>query len=460
MQPKMIDCTLREGVQAKQCSFDIQQSVRLAKRISAFGIDMLECGHPMISQSEIERVQAVVAASSVPVLAHSRCQLSDIDAVLASGAPWIGLFASVNDISLRTKFKHLSKEQVVALFEQSVCYAKNHGLSVRATIEDAGRTSVSDLVWLIGVARDNGADRVCFADSVGQLLPQETYDVLSLLRHEFPDVVFEYHVHNDQGLALACSLEALRAGVNWLSTSCNGIGERAGITDTFQLAMLLHTKHGQHRFRLQDARMLSQLVAVYSRIACSPMQPLVGENAFVHVARLHQLAMKEDINAYCIIDPALIGGHVALKKDAPLAEQNLFAAPFEKSATELKYHRHGPGRRFVMLDYRLIPSSPYYFIARKVDEIVPAEPGHVDSHIHRCDSVFMFLGDGDGYQGLEVEVTVGDRRQVLQSPSTVFVPAGYCHTYRFLSGRGTFINFVNDGNYSHSLIEVDDHEAI
>ncbi|MFO6384915.1 2-isopropylmalate synthase, partial [Pseudomonas aeruginosa] len=73
----------------------------------------------------------------------------------------------------------------------------------------------------------------------GILLPDETFDVLSLLRHEFPDVVFEYHVHNDRGLALGNTLAAIQAGVQWHSASCNGIGERAGITDTFQLLTLL-----------------------------------------------------------------------------------------------------------------------------------------------------------------------------------------------------------------------------
>ncbi|GLZ18922.1 2-isopropylmalate synthase [Burkholderia plantarii] len=460
MEPRIIDCTLREGMQAKQCAFDIEQSVLLARRISAFGIDMLECGHPMISDREMARVKAVVAVSSVPVLAHARCRISDVDAVAASGAPWIGLFASINEISLRTKFKDMTKEQVVSMFEEAILHAKRKGLSVRATIEDAGRTSVSDIVWLVRTARKSGADRICFADSVGQLLPLETYDVMSLLRHEFRDVVFEHHVHNDQGLALACSLEALRAGVNWLSTSCNGIGERAGITDTFQLATLLHTRHDPKRFNLADARKLSELVEIYSRVGRSPMQPLVGENAFVHVSKLHQIAMREDPAAYSVIDPALMDGHVTLKKDPPLAEQNVFTTPFEKSATELKYHRHGQGRRYVMLDHRLVPSSPFYFIARKVDEIVPTEPGHVDSHIHRCDSVFMFLGDGEGYRGLQAEVTVGDRTQVLQSPASVFVPAGYRHTYRFLSGSGSFINFVNHGNYNQSLIEIEDHETI
>lgn len=87
--------------------------------------------------------------------------------------------------------------------------------------ENAGRTAVTALVCMIAAAREAGADRICFADSVGILLPDETFDVLSLLRREFHDVEFEYHVHNDRGLALANTLSAIKAGVRWHSTSCN-----------------------------------------------------------------------------------------------------------------------------------------------------------------------------------------------------------------------------------------------
>ncbi len=451
---RVIDCTLREGCQARQCSFDSAQSVQLAREIAALGVDMIECGHPRISADERERVRAVVAAVSTPVLAHAWARREDIDAVLETGAQWVGLFASINAISLETKFKGMSREEVLELFHDAIRYARERGLRVRATVEDAARTSVSDLVSMIATARDAGADRICFADSVGILLPDETFDVLSLLRHEFPDVVFEYHVHNDRGLALGNTLAAIQAGVQWHSASCNGIGERAGITDTFQLLTLLHTKFAADRFNLKNVLAVSELVEAHSRIKRSPMHPVVGENAFVHVARLHQLAMQENQDAYSAFDPELINGRVSLQRYTPMHRQSLFLTPFEKSASELKYHRHGPGKRFVMLDRRLLDGSPFYFIARQFHDVGDGGPGHVDSHVHNCDSVFLFLGSDEDYRGLEVEVLLGGQLRRLQSPASVFIPAGVEHSYRYLGGSGTYINFVHKGDYHESLLEI------
>ncbi|MDC9581603.1 hypothetical protein PSI15_08515 [Xenorhabdus sp. PR6a] len=454
---QIIDCTLREGMQARQCCFTIEQSALLAQEIATLGVNMIECGHPLISPEEVERVRSVVAVSPVPVLSHARARLEDIDAVLLTGAPWVGLFASINTISMTTKFKGMSRESLLTMFGNAIRYARQHGLQVRATIEDAGRTAVSDLVSMISVAREAGANRVCFADSIGILLPDETYNVLSLLRQEFHDVEFEYHVHNDRGLALANTLSAIQAGVKWHSTSCNGIGERAGITDTFQLLTLLVTRFDQTRFTISKILTVSELVEAYSRIPLSPMQPVVGKNAFVHVARLHQLAMQQNSAAYSIFDPEQLNGQISLERFTPLQHQELFLKPFEKSATELKYHRHGPGKRFVMLDNRLIDGSPFYFIARQfsmtnTDETT--EIGHVDNHIHNCDSVFLFLGDGKDYAGLEVEVNIGGTIRRLSSPSSVFIPAGVNHSYRFIRGCGTYINFVNKGCYHDSLLEI------
>ena len=454
MNTKIIDCTLREGCQTIQCSFDIEQSIILAKKISAFGVDMIECGHPYISRFEMDRVKAVVGVAAVPVLAHARCRQEDIDAVIESGAQWVGMFASFNVVSLATKFHGQSQEQVIKLFSESIRYAKDKGLLVRATIEDASRTSLSDLMRVTRVAQLAGADRVCFADSVGNLFPHETFEILSNLTKEFHQVEFEYHVHNDRGLALANTLEAMRAGVRWISASCNGIGERAGITDTFQLATLLQAKSDKPLYKLADALALSELVATFSRIGHSPMHPITGQNVFAHAAKLHRQANEKDASSYNIFDAGLFRAKSAIEKHPAMHESNLFIQPFEKSATELRYHRHGPGKRFVMLDYRLLEASPYYFIARHVDAIAPNEQGHVDSHRHNCDSVFMFLGDEQDYQGLTVEVSISGKTQTMHSPATAFVPAGAEHTYRFLHGKGSFINFVHKGKYEDSLLEI------
>ncbi|MEN1836352.1 LeuA family protein [Pseudomonas lijiangensis] len=457
---KVLDCTLREGCQARQCNFNTEQSVLIAQEIGGLGVDMIEAGHPLISQEESDRVRAIVESSSVPVLAHARARREDIDAVIAVKAPWVGLFASVNPVSLETKFKGKSREDVLEMFSDTIAYAKSNGLKVRATIEDAARTQLVDLLSMTRIASSAGADRVCFADSVGALSPTETYNVLSTLVREFPDVTFEYHVHNDLGLSLANTLAAIDAGVEWHSTSCHGIGERAGITDTFQLIAYLANKKKEARFNLSRFGILSDLVEAFSRITLSPMHPIVGENAFNHVARLHQLAVKEKDDSYHSLNPEMFSKVASLSKHDPLVEERLFVEPFEKSATELKYHRHGPGKRFVMLDKRLLDASPYYFIARQfLDEGSLPMPGHVDGHTHKCDSVFLFLGADEDYKGLTVEVIVGSEKRTLESPATVFIPAGAHHTYRYLSGTGTYINFVHSGDYNSSLLEIPGREG-
>ncbi|WP_187652628.1 hypothetical protein [Xenorhabdus sp. PB62.4] len=82
------------------------------------------------------------------------------------------------------------------------------------------------------------------------------------------------------------------------------------------------------------------------------------------------------------------------------------------------------------------------------------ETGHVDSHIHNCDLVFLFLGDGQDYIGLEVEVDLGGDTRRVHSPASVFISAGVAHSYRFIRGCGTYINFVHKGAYHESMLEV------
>jgi 2-isopropylmalate synthase len=74
--------------------------------------------------------------------------------------------------------------------------------------------------------------------------------------------------------------------------------------------------------------------------------------------------------------------------------------------------------------------------------------------VHNCDSVFLFLGSDEDYRGLEVEVLLGGQLRRLQSPASVFIPAGVEHSYRYLGGSGTYINFVHKGDYHESLLEI------
>ncbi|HEU4735148.1 MAG TPA: hypothetical protein VFT22_44960, partial [Kofleriaceae bacterium] len=228
--PKIIDATLREGQQSPGVSFDIRQSIEIARMLEQLGVDIIECGHPA-APGEAARARAVAAAIDAPVLAHARATIGDVDAVADVGAQWVGIFCGVNPISLRTRLGGRTFDEVRGLITAAVAHARKRGLQVRYTVEDASRTPVPTLLGAYDAAIRAGAQRICYSDTVGAMTPAQMREGVAALRAAFPSIDIEIHAHDDRGLALANTLAALEAGATWVSTTVNGIGERAGIVD-------------------------------------------------------------------------------------------------------------------------------------------------------------------------------------------------------------------------------------
>jgi 2-isopropylmalate synthase len=129
--------------------------------------------------------------------------------------------------------------------------------------------------------------------------------------------------------------------------------------------------------------------------------------------------------------------------------QDLILRVEARSSEELKKHRKGPGTRYVFSDSKNNPKGKLYSIVRRVKDVNHPEP-HIDIHTHTVDSMFMFLGDEGDLTGLEVKVILGDEEYKLQSPASVYIPAGVPHGYEFLKGSGKYINLVlaEGGDYN------------
>lgn len=451
----IIDSTLREGMQSTAGTFSPAQSVEVTKLLISAGVDTIECGHPGIDDAELNRVAAVVAAAGdVPVLSHARCELDDIKAVAKSGAAWVGIFLGVNEISRRSRLPGRDTGELLAMVEQSVAYARQLGLRVRFTVEDATRTAMDDLIAVYRLAVDAGAERICFADTVGTMEPAEIRRAVEALCAGCPGVDLEAHLHDDRGLALANSLAAIDAGATWISTSVNGLGERAGIVDL--AALLLNLHHRGDRVLadgvvLQD---LSRRVGAYARSMPDHRRPVVGRDVFHHVARLHRLAVQREPAAYEWIEPETVGrSRSTWRQSLPDDVERWVVDPQVISATELRHHRAGPGSRYVLVDDRFVPGAGQYCIARRIPRLDDYGPGHIDTHVHHCDSLFIFLGDEPDYTGLRAEVTLDGEVIAVESPATVFIPAGIPHGYRVVSGAGTYLNHVLAGDYNSSLLD-------
>jgi 2-isopropylmalate synthase len=454
-QIRIIDATLREGCQAPGVNFDAERSVEIARALSLLGVDAVECGHPAASTSEMERVRRVAhMVLDCPVLTHARACVDDVNAAAESGASWVGIFLGINDVTRRARVPGMSIAQILDRISAAIKQARGRGLHVRYTLEDSSRTDESLMMEAFRVAVNAGADRICFADTVGIAEPGLIASRVRSLKSQLPDTELELHLHDDRGLATANALAGLDAGADWISTSVNGLGERAGILD---LCLLLsNLSHRGLRPLLAGARLLelSNRVAAYARAPVDHRRPVTGRDAFTHTARLHVKAVNREESAYTWISPRVVGrqNSIANSGSSPSVEQ-LFLSPLLISAIELRHHREGPGTRYVMVDDRLVQDCRQYCIAREITQTNEPIPSHVNPHMHAVDSLFMFLGHEPGLTGLWVEVSLGDVVKQLKSPASVFIPAGTMHTYRILQGRGIFINHVLAGRYNESLLD-------
>jgi len=447
---EILDATLREGEQTQGVKFSLEQKVEIAKKLDEFGVDYIEAGMPIISDYDFQAVKAVAHLGlRAEVLGHARAKPEDIVAVANSGCKWVGIFCGINDLSIAHRIHGKNKEGVYDMIGDSIRYAKKLGLKVRYTVEDATRTHSFNLIEIAELAERAGADRFSIADTVGCASPELTSELVSGLKKEVK-IPLEVHCHNDLGLALANSLAAYNAGADVLDAAVNGLGERTGITSLQELSLALAHLHKQERYSKRNLSILtdlSELVAKCSGVRLDALRPVTGENAFTHTAKLHTKAVGFNPKTYESINPQDVG------RERKIAVPNIII-PKKIPATELDYHhKNAPGERYVFVDDRFFPDSKFYVIGRRVERVPRIQEKYVDSHAHKCPSLFIFVGDDDGLEGLCADVKTGDKTyRNIKSPRAILVPAGLSHSYKLTKGRGWFFNIIQNPNYQTSLL--------
>ncbi|MEY3020243.1 MAG: hypothetical protein RLZZ272_1227, partial [Actinomycetota bacterium] len=182
--------------------------------------------------------------------------------------------------------------------------------------QDATRTDFPFLVDIVAAVVEAGATTVNIPDTVGYALPHDFGGWILELRRRIPaiterGVVLSVHCHNDLGLAVANSLEAVRHGARQVEVAVNGIGERAGNCSLEEVVMAIRTRadllgvdHGIHTPELtRTSRMVSSLTG-YS---VQRNKAVVGQNAFAHESGIHQHGVLADRLTYEIMASEQVG---------------------------------------------------------------------------------------------------------------------------------------------------------
>ena len=295
----VVDTTLRDGEQAPGVSFDRAAKIEIAQFLDRAGIDELEAGIPAMGtevQEDIRRIAAVwCRAHPDDLAAAARCNVDGVHFSLPLSAIHMGA---------------LGKEPswVLSRMESLVRTAREYFDRITVGAQDATRADHDFLLEFAGCAKAAGAHRLRIADTVGVSRPATVDRLMRSLLKAVPDLDFEFHGHDDLGMATANALTALEAGAQAVSVTVNGLGERAGNTALEQMVMALY-RHPDLNCSV-DASTLFPLCRLVASAAGRPIassQPVVGGHVFTHESGIHCHAMLKDARAYEPFDPRQVG---------------------------------------------------------------------------------------------------------------------------------------------------------
>jgi len=314
----IFDTTLRDGEQAAGGTLNIQEKLEIAKELEKLGVDVIEAGFPISSPGDFEAVKLIAKEIRTSVICGlARAHPDDVDraweAVKEAEHPRIHIFLSASEIHRIHQLKK-SRDEILQIARDMVARAKQYTDDVEFSPMDASRAEPEYIYQILEAVINAGATTVNIPDTVGYAIPDEYGDLIEGIFKNVPNInqaIVSVHCHNDLGLAVANSLEAIKRGARQVECTINGIGERAGNASLEEIVMAIKTRNDFFNLTTNiNTRQIyksSRLVSELTGFVVQPNKAIVGANAFRHESGIHQDGVIKMPITYEIMDPKTVG---------------------------------------------------------------------------------------------------------------------------------------------------------
>ena len=323
-QPKIyiLDVTNRDGVQTSRICLSKLEKTMINVYLNQMGTAQSEFGFP-VTRHETNYLNANLELaeegflSPIILSGWMRATKEDVKESfkLVPRLKYVNLSISTSDQMIVHKFKgKLDHTSVIKEMAESVKLARKHGAEIiGVNAEDASRTRMDYLIEFALAAKDAGADRIRYCDTLGCDSPFTMYDRIRLLA-DAVKLPIEIHCHNDLGMVVANSVSgakaALDAGVDaYINTCVNGMGERAGNADLVSVILALKYAGGfegkyalDERMNLKEAWKICKYASYAFGVPIPINQPGIGSNAFAHESGIHADGALKDRKNYELYD--------------------------------------------------------------------------------------------------------------------------------------------------------------
>ena len=318
----LYDTTLRDGAQGEGISFSDSGKLRFAHLLDEFGVDYIEGGFAGSNPRDQKffadirkeplthaRITAFGSTRRVDVEAKDDPQLAGL---LAAETEWVTIYGKSWQLHVRDVLR-TTAENNLQMIADTVGFLKASGRRVIFDAEhffDGYKDDPDYALKAVGAAVREGAASVVLCDTNGGCLPHEVYALTRTVCEAFPGLEIGIHTHNDSGLAVATSLEAVRAGARQVQGVVNGYGERAGNANWITVLPALELKMGFRCTGAEKLRKLSEVSLVTDDLTnqrADPRQPYVGRAAFSHKAGAHVNAVQKNPRSFEHVEPEQVG---------------------------------------------------------------------------------------------------------------------------------------------------------
>ncbi|MDQ7089980.1 MAG: alpha-isopropylmalate synthase regulatory domain-containing protein [Methylococcales bacterium] len=294
---QLMDTTLRDGEQTQGVSYSPDEKVNIAKALlQSLQVDRIEVASARVSKGEKQAVSRINTWARqegfdgrVEVLGfvdHTR----SVDWILETGGSVINLLTKGSEKHCREQLRKTLDQHLNDILK-TVSYALSKGLSVNVYLEDwsNGYRDNRDYVFeLMDSLQRTGISHFMLPDTLGVMSPEEVFNSLDDMCSRYPELEFDFHPHNDYGLATANVMAAVRAGVKSIHCTINCLGERAGNASLAEVSVVLRDKMNK-KLSIDESHLmrLSDMVKNFSGKRVAANTPIIGSDVFTQTAGIH-----------------------------------------------------------------------------------------------------------------------------------------------------------------------------
>ncbi len=369
---EIYDTTLRDGAQAEDVSFSVEDKLRVAQKLDQLGAHFIEGGWPGSNPRDIEFFQKardlsfkharLVAFGSTRRADNRPAKDANLKALLAAGTEVVTIFGKSWDLHV-TAALGISHKKNLEIIRDSVGFLADHQKLVFYDAEhffDGYKANPDYALETLAAAEAAGAQRIILCDTNGGTMPWELRTMVGAVQRQVR-VLLGIHAHNDADVAVANSLIAVELGAVQVQGTINGFGERCGNANLCSLLPNLKLKMNINCLsdaQLGSLRDTARFVNELANLSHNKHQPYIGDSAFAHKGGVHVHAVRKNALTYEHIDPARVGN----RQRVLISDAAGRTALVEKAAQHgIKLDRNSPRLRRLLDALKQLENQGYQF---------------------------------------------------------------------------------------------------